>query len=298
MRRYGRDGVGSDGGRAASRTALRTESLDARVESILQRMTVEEKVGQLVQYSAGQPTGPGTGRTDYDDMIARGQIGSLFNVVDPHEINKYQKIAMEKVAAAYSDPVWARRDSRIQNGISHSAGTGVDLGSVDCGEGVSRGGDGGCGRRHPLDIFADGGHRAGCALGTDGGRRGRRSVSGFGDGSSLCEGLSRIAIGCAGQHRGLCQALCWLWSGRGWARLQQHRDFRTHVAAVLYAAISCGRGSRNGVADERIQFAEWSAVVGQSIYVETSFAKRVGLSRTGGQRLECGGRTDSAWHCE
>ncbi len=59
-------------------------------------MTVEEKVGQLVQYSAGQPTGPGTGRTDYDDMIARGQIGSLFNVTDPHEINRYQKIAMEK----------------------------------------------------------------------------------------------------------------------------------------------------------------------------------------------------------
>ena len=71
-------------------------SLDARVESILQPMTLEEKVGQLVQYSAGQPTGPGTGRTDYEDMIAHGQIGSLFNVIDPHEINKYQKIAMEK----------------------------------------------------------------------------------------------------------------------------------------------------------------------------------------------------------
>ena len=71
-------------------------TLNTRVESILRRMTVEEKVGQLVQYSAGQPTGPGTGRTDYDDMIARGQIGSLFNVVDPHEINRYQKIAMEK----------------------------------------------------------------------------------------------------------------------------------------------------------------------------------------------------------
>lgn len=71
-------------------------SLDARADSILRSMTLEEKIGQLVQYSAGQPTGPGTGRTDYDDMIARGQIGSLFNVVDPHEINKYQKIAMEK----------------------------------------------------------------------------------------------------------------------------------------------------------------------------------------------------------
>ena len=59
-------------------------------------MTLEEKIGQLVQYSAGQPTGPGTGRTDYDDMIARGQVGSLFNVIDPHQINNYQRIAMEK----------------------------------------------------------------------------------------------------------------------------------------------------------------------------------------------------------
>lgn len=71
-------------------------ALDARVESVLKQMTLEEKIGQLVQYSAGQPTGPGTGRTDYGDMIARGQIGSLFNVVDPQAINRYQKIAMEK----------------------------------------------------------------------------------------------------------------------------------------------------------------------------------------------------------
>jgi beta-glucosidase len=71
-------------------------ALDARVDSILQKMTLEEKVGQLVQYSAGQPTGPGTGRSDYGDMIAKGQIGSLFNVIDPKQINMYQRIAMEK----------------------------------------------------------------------------------------------------------------------------------------------------------------------------------------------------------
>ncbi len=71
-------------------------AIDAKVDSILQKMTVEEKVGQLVQYSAGQPTGPGTGRTDYDDMIARGQVSSLFNVLDPHQINAYQRIAVEK----------------------------------------------------------------------------------------------------------------------------------------------------------------------------------------------------------
>lgn len=71
-------------------------ALDRRADKILKQMTLEEKVGQLVQYSAGQPTGPGTGRSDYADMIARGQIGSLFNVVDPHQINAYQRIAMEK----------------------------------------------------------------------------------------------------------------------------------------------------------------------------------------------------------
>jgi beta-glucosidase len=79
-----------------SQTGLPGVRFDARVESILGSMTLEEKVGQLVQYSAGQATGPGTGRTDYEDMIARGQIGSLLNVVDPREINRYQRIAVEK----------------------------------------------------------------------------------------------------------------------------------------------------------------------------------------------------------
>ncbi len=70
--------------------------IDARAETILRAMTLEEKIGQLVQYSAGQPTGPGTGRTDYRDMIGRGQIGSLLNVIDTHLLNEYQHIAVEK----------------------------------------------------------------------------------------------------------------------------------------------------------------------------------------------------------
>ncbi|HWN07069.1 MAG TPA: glycoside hydrolase family 3 N-terminal domain-containing protein [Steroidobacteraceae bacterium] len=79
-----------------ARTGIYDPALDARVEALLRKMTLEEKVGQLVQYSAGQPTGPGTGRTDYEDMIAKGQIGALFNISTAKETNAYQRIAVEK----------------------------------------------------------------------------------------------------------------------------------------------------------------------------------------------------------
>ncbi len=79
-----------------TRTGIYDPALDAKVEALLSRMTLEEKVGQLVQYSAGQPTGPGTGRTDYEDMIAKGQIGALFNIATAKEVNAYQRLAVEK----------------------------------------------------------------------------------------------------------------------------------------------------------------------------------------------------------
>src|SRR5215475_7887285 len=75
---------------------LSDPALEARVEDLLKKMTLEEKVGQLVQYSAGQPTGPGTGRTDYPDMLAKGEIGGLFNIVTAKQTNEYQRIAVEK----------------------------------------------------------------------------------------------------------------------------------------------------------------------------------------------------------
>lgn len=81
---------------ADARTGIYDPALDARVETLLDQMTLEEKVGQLVQYSAGQPTGPETGRTDYADMIAKGQIGALFNMSTARETNRYQRIAVEK----------------------------------------------------------------------------------------------------------------------------------------------------------------------------------------------------------
>ena len=69
---------------------------ERKIDALLHKMTLEEKVGQLVQYSSGQPTGPGTGRTDYNDMIQKGEIGSLFNITTAREANAFQRVAMEK----------------------------------------------------------------------------------------------------------------------------------------------------------------------------------------------------------
>jgi beta-glucosidase len=75
---------------------LTDPALNKKVDALLQKMTLEEKVGQLVQFSVGTPTGPGTGRKSYDDMIAAGQVGALLNVVDPKKANAFQRIAVEK----------------------------------------------------------------------------------------------------------------------------------------------------------------------------------------------------------
>lgn len=69
--------------------------IEKRIDSLLKQMTLDEKIGQLNQYSAGSPTGPGTGRSNYEEMIAKGQVGSLFNV-NGEQVNAFQKIAVEK----------------------------------------------------------------------------------------------------------------------------------------------------------------------------------------------------------
>ena len=149
------------------RSALGDAAIEKRVESLLKQMTLEEKVGQLVQYSVGAPTGPGTGRGDYQDMVAKGQVGSLFNLEDAASANKYQHIAVETIAATHSSVVWLRRDSRIPDGISCSVGIGFDLGPAAHRKGGATRGSGGLRIRSALDVFADGGYRARCTLGPD-----------------------------------------------------------------------------------------------------------------------------------
>jgi beta-glucosidase len=86
-------------GAESERAALGPNLVDALVEQkmdvLLRKMTLEEKVGQLVQYSVGQPAGPVTGPTEYKDMIIKGEVGALFNITTARDSNAYQRLAVE-----------------------------------------------------------------------------------------------------------------------------------------------------------------------------------------------------------
>jgi beta-glucosidase len=82
--------------RPASNPQLASEELNARVDSLLKKMTLDEKIGQLVQYSAGYATGPGASNLKYDELAAKGRVGSFLNVRGFEATNHYQHIAVEK----------------------------------------------------------------------------------------------------------------------------------------------------------------------------------------------------------
>lgn len=68
------------------------------VDSVLARMTLAEKIGQLNQLSGeGDPTGPGGGeRANRLDLLRHGGIGSFFNVIGADTTRALQRIAVEE----------------------------------------------------------------------------------------------------------------------------------------------------------------------------------------------------------
>jgi beta-glucosidase len=65
-----------------------TNTIDQRIDDLLSRMTLDEKVGQLVQYSGFND--------DRAAAIREGRIGSLLNVPGAENANRIQRIAVEE----------------------------------------------------------------------------------------------------------------------------------------------------------------------------------------------------------
>lgn len=82
---------------SASYDARAQRSREERfVDSVLARLTLDEKLGQLNQVSGlGNPTGPGGTPAGYE-QIKRGQVGSFLNVVGADTTRKIQRIAVEE----------------------------------------------------------------------------------------------------------------------------------------------------------------------------------------------------------
>ena len=67
-----------------------TPEIEQRVERLLSRMTLAEKIGQMNQVSAGGDV------ANYADALRKGQIGSILNEVDPVKVNEFQRISLEE----------------------------------------------------------------------------------------------------------------------------------------------------------------------------------------------------------
>jgi beta-glucosidase len=71
-------------------------SIDRKVDSVLRLMTLEEKIGQLNQYSAdGLATGPVSGDDRKDEQLRQGKIGSMLNVKGVKDTRAVQMIALQ-----------------------------------------------------------------------------------------------------------------------------------------------------------------------------------------------------------
>ena len=70
--------------------------VDPRVETLLAQMSLAEKIGQLTQYSGDwTATGPVTIKSNLQDSIRAGQVGSMLNVLGTRYTRQYQELAMQ-----------------------------------------------------------------------------------------------------------------------------------------------------------------------------------------------------------
>jgi len=70
---------------------------DVRIDSLLQHMTLEEKIGQVTQYAWHMTmTGPEGKEIDLQQEIKNGKVGSVLNLSGADETYEIQKIAVEQ----------------------------------------------------------------------------------------------------------------------------------------------------------------------------------------------------------
>ncbi|MFZ4796829.1 MAG: beta-glucosidase BglX [Bacteroidia bacterium] len=73
-----------------------SNSIDKKVNALLKQMTIEEKIGQLNQYSGDNTaTGPITINPNKQSEIKQGLLGSMLNILGTKYTRQYQELAMQ-----------------------------------------------------------------------------------------------------------------------------------------------------------------------------------------------------------
>ncbi|RKR07616.1 beta-glucosidase [Kushneria sinocarnis] len=73
----------------------RYRELTAQVDSLLEQMTLEEKIGQMTQFTSDRDTtGPSVG-SDIEEDIRAGRVGSVFNAFDADFTRELQELAVD-----------------------------------------------------------------------------------------------------------------------------------------------------------------------------------------------------------
>ncbi|MGI4873562.1 MAG: glycoside hydrolase family 3 N-terminal domain-containing protein [Janthinobacterium lividum] len=81
---------------AAPALAQTSPPIEARITALLQQMTLEEKIGQLNQYTGRELTGPATARkSTLMASIRAGEVGSMLNVKGVADTRAIQAAALE-----------------------------------------------------------------------------------------------------------------------------------------------------------------------------------------------------------
>jgi beta-glucosidase len=84
-------GISLSGGQPPDREDI----ISQKVDSLLNLMTLEEKLGQMTLLSSGfTATGPVL-REDYEELVREGKAGSILNAIGAEYIRKLQRIAVE-----------------------------------------------------------------------------------------------------------------------------------------------------------------------------------------------------------
>jgi beta-glucosidase len=73
---------------AAAAQQLSDQEIESRINALLQKMTLEEKAGQLTQFAGRSP--------QTMDLIKQGKVGSLLGVLGAQQANEVQRVAVEQ----------------------------------------------------------------------------------------------------------------------------------------------------------------------------------------------------------